>query len=150
MTTPPETPRLAGRATADGTLRFRSRFADVDAGWFRRALGLEMSSVGIGTYLGEADVETDRAYGEAMRLAPALGCNVIDTAVNYRYQFSERVIGAALRDLVAGGAIRRDEIVVCTKGGYLPFDGPPADGGGWTRRSSSPASSNGATSWPTT
>jgi aryl-alcohol dehydrogenase-like predicted oxidoreductase len=33
-----------------------------------------------------------------------------------------------LRDLIASGVLRRDEIVVCTKAGYLAFDGAvPAD-----------------------
>ena len=133
MTTP-DTPRpLAGRATPDGTARFRQRFAHLDAGFFGRALGLEVSSLGLGTYLGEPDEATDRAYGEAIRLAPSLGCNLIDTAINYRCQFSERVIGRALGDLVAGGVIARDEVVVCTKGGYLSFDGPPTDARAWVR-----------------
>jgi len=131
MMNPTSSSVLAGRATADGTARYRQRFTHLDPGWFRRALGVEMSSVGVGTYLGDADDETDRAYGEAIRLAPTLGCNVIDTAVNYRYQFSERVIGSALRELIDTAVIARDEIIVCTKGGYLSFDGPPADARQW-------------------
>src|SRR6202022_3427348 len=56
-----------------------------------------------------------------------LGVNVIDTAANYRFQRSERSIGAALRELNARG-FAREELVICTKGGYLPFDGaPPSD-----------------------
>jgi aryl-alcohol dehydrogenase-like predicted oxidoreductase len=133
MTTSNTTRPLAGRATPDGTARFRQRFAHLDSGFFSRALGLDVSSIGLGTYLGEPDAETDRAYGEAIRLAPTLGCNLIDTAINYRCQFSERVIGGALRDLVAGGVVARDEIVVCTKGGYLSFDGPPTDARGWVQ-----------------
>jgi aryl-alcohol dehydrogenase-like predicted oxidoreductase len=125
--------RLAGRATPEGTARFRQRFAHLDAGFFTRALGLDLSSIGLGTYLGEPDAETDRAYGEAIRLAPALGCNLIDSAINYRCQFSERVIGSALHDLASSGALQRDEVVVCTKGGYLSFDGPPADARAWVR-----------------
>jgi aryl-alcohol dehydrogenase-like predicted oxidoreductase len=124
---------LAGRATTAGTARFRERFAHLDAGFFNRAVDLSLSSIGLGTYLGEPDAETDRAYGEAIRLAPTLGCNLLDSAINYRGQYSERVIGAALRDLVAGGAIARDEVVVCTKGGYLSFDGPPADARAWVQ-----------------
>ena len=53
-----------------------------------------------------------------------LGANVIDTAANYRFQRSERSVGEALRRLSAAG-FARDELVVCTKGGYLPFDGEP-------------------------
>ncbi|HEX9962993.1 MAG TPA: aldo/keto reductase, partial [Pyrinomonadaceae bacterium] len=52
---------------------------------------------------------------------------VIDTAANYRFQRSERNIGNALQILSEKG-FARDEILICTKGGYLPFDGePPRD-----------------------
>ncbi len=69
----------------------------------------------------------DRRYAEAIVCAVELGVNVIDTAANYRFQRSERSVGAALKELLARG-FARDEIVVCTKGGYLPFDGaPPRD-----------------------
>jgi aryl-alcohol dehydrogenase-like predicted oxidoreductase len=53
--------------------------------------------------------------------------NVLDTAVNYRHQRSERAVGAALAAAVKAGAARRDEVIVATKGGYLAFDGdvPP-------------------------
>ncbi len=55
------------------------------------------------------------------------GCNVIDTAANYRFQRSERNIGDALQILREKG-FAREEIFICTKGGYLPFDGePPRD-----------------------
>jgi aryl-alcohol dehydrogenase-like predicted oxidoreductase len=88
---------------------------------------LWLSSIGVGTYLGDADDETDARYAEAVTRAVELGANVIDTAANYRFQRSERSIGAALRALNERG-FARDEIVVCTKGGYLPFDGaPPQD-----------------------
>src|SRR2546430_2686544 len=115
-------------ATLDGTARYRDRFKDVAAeDHFRQAQNLWLSSIGIGTYLGEADVECDRRYTEAIVRAVELGVNVIDTAANYRFQRSERSVGAALKELIARG-FARDEIVVCTKGGYLPFDGaPPRD-----------------------
>ena len=115
-------------ATLDGTARYRDRFKDVAAeDHFRQAQNLWLSSVGIGTYLGEADKECDRRYTEAIVRAVELGVNVIDTAANYRFQRSERSVGAALKELIARG-FARDELVVCTKGGYLPFDGaPPRD-----------------------
>jgi aryl-alcohol dehydrogenase-like predicted oxidoreductase len=60
--------------------------------------------------------------------AVQLGVNVIDSAANYRYQRSERSIGAALKTLTAEHGFTREELVICTKGGYLPFDGePPRD-----------------------
>ena len=115
-------------ATLDGTARYRERFSGVAAeDHFRKQQHLWFSSIGVGTYLGEADDETDARYAEAVTRAVELGANVVDTAANYRFQRSERSIGAAWRELSARG-FARDEIVVCTKGGYLPFDGePPGD-----------------------
>ena len=52
-----------------------------------------------------------------------LGINVLDTAVNYRHQRSERAIRTALGAAIGRGVIRRDEVVVATKGGFIPFDG---------------------------
>jgi len=83
------------------------------------------SRIGIGTYLGNADDATDRGYTDAVVRAVQLGVNVIDTAANYRFQRSERSIGRALKTLTAEHGISREQLVICTKGGYLPFDGAP-------------------------
>ena len=119
---------LSGSATADGTDRYRKRFADkIPQEHFRQTHGLWMSSIGIGTYLGNHDDATDKQYRQAIVRAVESGCNVIDTAINYRCQRSERAIGAALKELASRG-YDRNEIVVATKGGFLPFDGaPPKD-----------------------
>jgi aryl-alcohol dehydrogenase-like predicted oxidoreductase len=119
----------AASATPAGTTRYRARFKDNAApDHFRQQHGLGLSSVGIGTYLGEADDETDARYTAAVTRAVELGANVIDTAANYRFQRSERAIGVALRDLTRARGFSRDELIICTKGGYLPFDGaPPRD-----------------------
>jgi aryl-alcohol dehydrogenase-like predicted oxidoreductase len=115
---------LPGHATTEGTARYRERFAgSVAEKHFHFEQGLWLSSIGVGTYLGDADEETDRSYTESVARAVALGSNVLDTAANYRHQRSERSIGAALEQVTSGGGFARDEIVVCTKGGYLPFDG---------------------------
>lgn len=93
----------------------------------RAAQGLTLSSLGIGTYLGNADAATDDAYTKAVVRFVERGGNVIDTAANYRFQRSERSIGKALETLKEKG-FSRDQIIVCTKGGYLPFDAePPRD-----------------------
>jgi aryl-alcohol dehydrogenase-like predicted oxidoreductase len=119
---------LPGHATTEGTARFVERFRGVAAeGHFRFEQGLWLSSIGVGTYLGQWDEETDRAYSESVALAVESGANVIDTAANYRFQRSERSIGEALRRLADGG-YAREELVVCTKGGYLPFDSRPPAG----------------------
>lgn len=119
---------ITGHATIDGTTRYRERFKDhASSNHFREQQNLLLSSVGIGTYLGNADDETDARYTSAVVRAVELGANVIDTAANYRFQRSERAIGKSLRELTKSG-FSRDELIICTKGGYLPFDGaPPRD-----------------------
>jgi len=128
---------LSGFATPEGTARYSSRFPALhERGHFRQhsAAGasgeLWISSIGLGTYLGEPSDAADHAYTEATRLALASGLNLLDTAINYRHQRSERNIGAALAEMIAAGALQRDEVIVCTKAGYLSFDGevPPNPG----------------------
>lgn len=121
---------LAGRATDKGTARYAARFSPrVPDVHFRRLAGAGLiSSLGIGTYLGREDAATDNLYSRAVAGALERGINVIDTAINYRHQRSERTVGAALADLVGRGALARDEVLVATKGGYIPFDAEmPAD-----------------------
>jgi aryl-alcohol dehydrogenase-like predicted oxidoreductase len=117
---------FAGHATPEGTARYAARLqGTVAAGHFRDFQGLKVSSIGLGTYLGEHDATTDDEYREAVIRAVELGCNLIDTAVNYRFQRSERAIGQALAHLFQQGQVRRDELVIATKGGFIPFDGGP-------------------------
>jgi aryl-alcohol dehydrogenase-like predicted oxidoreductase len=118
----------ASHATAAGTARYVQRFAGRAAhDHFRVREGLHLSSIGIGTYLGHPDHDTDTRYRDAVVRAVQLGVNVIDSAANYRFQRSERSIGDALKQLGELG-FTRDELVLCTKGGYIPFDGaPPRD-----------------------
>ena len=115
---------IAGRATAPGTLRYAARFQGrAAAGHFRDVQdGLVLSSVGIGTYLGEPDAATDKGYADSIVAAVQGGFNVVDSAINYRLQRSERSAGAALRALAAAG-LARDEILLCTKAGFLTPDG---------------------------
>ncbi len=122
-------------ATTAGTTRYRDRLADdIAEGHFREVQGCWMSSIGLGTYLGEYDQDTDRRYQDAIERAIALGCNVIDSASNYRFQRSERAIGEALKLLQSADKLQREEVVVATKGGYIPFDGaPPKDVGRYYR-----------------
>lgn len=120
--------KIKGFATAEGTNTYKNRFSSLAAGHFREAQGLWFSSIGIGSYLGEPDEETDRLYAEALREALRSGVNVIDSAINYRCQQSERSFGKTLHEMMTQGEIRREEIILCTKGGFIPFDGDyPAD-----------------------
>ena len=120
---------IAGCATQEGTERYRSRFAQIRADDFYRPLAdmLSVSSIGLGTYLGDCDDATDAAYSAAADQAVRSGINLLDSAINYRCQRSERALSSALRGLVSAGVAARDEIVLCTKAGYIPLDGvPPA------------------------
>jgi aryl-alcohol dehydrogenase-like predicted oxidoreductase len=109
-------------ATKDGTANYAQRFSGRAAnGHFREAHGLMLSSLGIGTYLGQPDDKTDNGYTAAVVAAVESGINVIDTAINYRFQRSERSIGTAIKQLAQKG-ISREEFVLCTKGGFLTPD----------------------------
>jgi hypothetical protein len=112
---------IAGRATLEGTSRFEKR-AQAAKGHFRPAVGVSLSSIGLGTYLGKEDAATDGGYEESIAVALASGVNVFDSAINYRGQRSERMIGRALARAFAEGRVARDEVFVSTKGGYLPHD----------------------------
>lgn len=120
--------KLPGSATSDGTERYRKRFdGRIPAEHFRQIETAWISSIGIGTYLGNYDDATDQEYHRAIIRAVESGCNVIDSAINYRLQRSERSIGTALKELATKG-YGRDEIVIATKGGFIPYDAvPPKD-----------------------
>src|SRR5437868_5836071 len=118
--------REATRATTAGTRRFTERVAK-RRNDFHRALPrrLSVSALGLGTYLGDCTDDEDHAYARMVRAAIAGGVNLIDTASNYRCQRAERTVGRAVEELIASGEGRRDELVICTKGGYVALDGEP-------------------------
>jgi len=115
---------IPGVATFEGTERYAARIGGrLPHDHFRRlAGGPRTSSIGLGTYLGKEDAATDLQYQQAVTRSLERGINVIDTAVNYRLQRSERAIGAALEEAIGRGLVARDQVVVCTKGGFLTPD----------------------------
>lgn len=74
-----------------------------------------LSSLGLGTYLGQSTAEADAAYAESALAFHAAGGNVFDSAANYRGGRSEFALGAAFAGL------SRDGFFVSTKAGYLPM-----------------------------
>jgi aryl-alcohol dehydrogenase-like predicted oxidoreductase len=112
---------LLGRATLEATARYSTRHKLLtENSHFRDAQQWTVSSLGIGTYLGEKSADADDAYTDAVLAALRGGINVIDTSLNYRNQRSERAIGQAIiRIMQAPKEMDRDEFVVCTKAGYL-------------------------------
>jgi aryl-alcohol dehydrogenase-like predicted oxidoreductase len=121
---------IPGRATPAGTARHAERFASSFGAEFYRLLssGFTVSSIGLGTYLGECDDEDDARYEATIRAALDAGINLLDSAINYRCQRSERAVGRALRTATREGGLARDGVVLCSKGGYIPLDGaaPPS------------------------
>jgi aryl-alcohol dehydrogenase-like predicted oxidoreductase len=96
--------------------RPRSHFKPFDS--------LQLSSIGMGTYLGQLSEEDDQAVENAVYQSVKSGAvNVIDTAINYRAMRSEKSIGRALLRLVNDRIISRDQVFVSTKNGYITNDG---------------------------
>jgi len=115
-----------GFATADGTARYieKALKGGVQRNHFRSSQSLSLSSLGVGTYLGDTDSATDALVADAVYESVASGAvNVIDTAINYRMQKAERSVGRALDRLRGDGVAGRDELFIATKGGYLSSDG---------------------------
>jgi len=111
---------LAGFATPEGTKKFSEKFAVSQN--YKTIQNLTLSNVGIGTYLGNPDSQTDALVEEAVKKSILSGINVIDTAINYRAQKAERAVGAAIASLVSSGKIERNQIFVSTKNGYVTND----------------------------
>lgn len=116
---------IEGRATPEGTASLASNPASM-----RKALGLTLSTVGMGSYLGRTEEAARHAYVEAALACLQGGINVLDSAANYRDQASERDLGAAIAQHVASGG-RRDAFLVSSKAGFLHGDCDEADADAW-------------------
>ncbi|MBI5146863.1 MAG: aldo/keto reductase [Thaumarchaeota archaeon] len=113
---------ISGYATPDGTKKFAAKYGPIFDN-YRTVQDLTLSNVGIGTYLGTPDSQTDLLVIDAIKKSVLAGINVIDTAINYRAQKAERAVGVAISDLVRDEKITRDSIFISTKNGYVTNDG---------------------------
>ncbi|MBI3270918.1 MAG: aldo/keto reductase [Planctomycetes bacterium] len=110
-------------ATEAGTEGYKERHrGKVPAEHFRSSRDLWMSSIGLGSYLGDIDEETDERLRAAVFRCVEAGVNVLDTAISYRIQRAERTIGRAIVELLAAGKVTREELIVCSKAGYLTYE----------------------------
>lgn len=117
---------LHGYATSAGTKKYVEYAIQrgKPSSHFRIFDGLYLSSIGMGTYLGQLTAEDDKAMENAVYESIKSGAvNVIDTAINYRAMRSEKSVGRALLRLEKEGIISRDEVFICTKNGYITNDG---------------------------
>jgi aryl-alcohol dehydrogenase-like predicted oxidoreductase len=114
---------IPGFATQEGTEGFAKRHSNVASNHYKNFAGLTLSSIGVGTYLGNPDDATDEMVKDAIKTSVKAGINVIDTAINYRAQKAERSVGKAIAELVQSGDAKREEIFISTKNGYVTNDG---------------------------
>jgi len=121
-------------ATKEGTFSYLKKFGNYSKDFYRFNGELFFPSLGIGTYKAEPYKEDNYIinYAEAIKMALRRGINLIDTAINYRYQMSEREIAEALNEMFAEGEIKREEVIIASKGGFIPLDFPfPKNPYGW-------------------
>lgn len=78
--------------------------------------GLQVSAAGFGGYRITAG---NAVHDRALRRALSAGINLIDTSANYADGKSEMLVGEVLQALVAEGRLRREQVVVVSKVGYL-------------------------------
>ena len=110
-------------ATSEGTAQFKEASingSNAHSSYFNEVLGLHFSSLGFGTYLGEPEASDDQKMEAVLKyLLRSKLVNVIDTAINYRFQKSEKTIGKVLQELIQDNEIKREQIILSTKGGYV-------------------------------
>mmetsp|Transcript_10564 Transcript_10564/g.12049 ORF Transcript_10564/g.12049 Transcript_10564/m.12049 type:complete len:482 (-) Transcript_10564:91-1536(-) len=132
---------VVGAATPSSTTNFRDdavKVVGAHSHHFRKSPGTDhvLSSIGIGTYLGDKDTKTDILVVDAIVKSVNAGINVIDTASNYRKGKGEISVGMALKHLFAEDDLgveykvdgqmekrrrkyQRSELFVSTKAGFV-------------------------------
>ena len=99
---------ITGYATPEGTKKFAERQHVTSQKNYKNIHNLTLSNVGIGTYLGNPDTETDYLVQDAVKKSILGGSNVIDSAINYRAQKAERSVGNAISQLIDKNDISRE------------------------------------------
>jgi hypothetical protein len=110
---------IPGFATPESTHHFVNQFQSHYAAHAYNRLGrtgLAVSRIGFGTYRCHQGIEAHRA---ALKLALRRGCNLIDTSANYTDGHAEALIGEVLNEEIVWGDLRRENIVIVSKAGYI-------------------------------
>lgn len=115
---------MPGCATSGGTAAYAVRMIGSPGSSAERAhgytalgaTGLTTSRLGFGGYRTTTE---DPEHREALTKALLSGCNLVDTSTNYMDGDSERLVGSVLSQLVSKGALKRDEIIIVSKIGYV-------------------------------
>jgi len=96
-----------------------NKFFDKHPGILKKPLGktgLTVSACGFGAYRVDYRV---LEHSEALEYAILSGINLIDTSSNYSDGGSEILIGDVLKKLIDEKKLKREEIVIVSKGGYI-------------------------------
>ena len=106
---------ISGFATEEATEKYVQNHSIVS---FNRIGKTELftGQAGFGCYRISAGVDH---HAEALRKALCAGINLIDTSTNYADGGSETLVGQVLTEMISSRDLRRDEIVVVSKVGYL-------------------------------
>ena len=106
---------IDGYATTEATWRHAERFASIQHTVIG-GTGLHCSLAGFGSYRIADEVALHR---EALGQSLAGGINLIDTSANYADGASESLVGKVLTEACQSGMLRREEIIIVSKVGYL-------------------------------
>ena len=116
------TPKIAGYATSQATQAFADRInahnPSLETNAYRQLIGTNLitSKIGYGTYRVH---DQNEEHVETLESAIEAGCNLIDTSSNYTDGGSETLIGVVLQKLISANRIKREEIIVVSKVGYM-------------------------------
>ncbi|KAG0248790.1 hypothetical protein DFQ27_000629 [Actinomortierella ambigua] len=112
---------IAGQsATAEGTAAFLARHADLPRSTLAKR-DWTLSKLGFGAYRVHSQAPEHR---EALLQALNSGVNVIDTSSHFGYGASETFIGETLQEVFKRGEMRRDQVVLVSKAGFIPTTTP--------------------------
>jgi hypothetical protein len=106
---------IISRATPENTNEYCGRYGELLHKKLHK-LNLNISASGFGSYRVDYRV---REHFDSLEYAILNGINLIDSSSNYSDGGSEILIGNVLKKLIETGKIKREEIVVVTKGGYI-------------------------------
>lgn len=112
---------IKGFATINGTKKFANKFSSkANNDFFNKSHnGLFLSSIGIGMYKGEKNIEGDKNWEKSLNYGLLNGINVVDNAIRYRGQRSEKILGRVIKKLFMTKQLSREELFITTKGGLI-------------------------------
>jgi aryl-alcohol dehydrogenase-like predicted oxidoreductase len=104
---------IDGMATPEGTKIYSSAFKNFPWNSLEK---LMVTPLGFGGYRIDVSVQS---HHEALGKALSSGINLVDTSANYADGGSEALIGSVLSSLIHAQKIKRDQVVIVSKAGYL-------------------------------